>query len=266
MKIATFTSRDGTRIACHVAGRGMPLVLVHGTTADHSRWMPLVSSLEQRFTVYAVDRRGRGESGDATTYSLDCEVEDLVAVVDGIGSPVDLLGHSFGAIVSLEVAARTANVRRLSLYEPPIPTGVAFVSPELVTNVERLVAAREREAAVETFLAAGPRVPAHELAVMKSHAQAWTARVAAAHTIPRELRASTDYRFDAKQFSSVSTPMMLLLGSASAPPFRAALEVVKAAIPQAELALLPNQQHTAMDTAPDMFLREVLRFHGHGSL
>jgi len=56
MNIVSFTSRDGTHVACHVTGRGDPLVLVHGTTADHARWMPLVSSLEQRFTVYALDR------------------------------------------------------------------------------------------------------------------------------------------------------------------------------------------------------------------
>ncbi len=70
MRLVSFTSRDGTSIGCHVTGRGAPLVLVHGTTADHARWAPLVSSLEQRFTVYALDRRGRGASGDAPAYAL----------------------------------------------------------------------------------------------------------------------------------------------------------------------------------------------------
>jgi pimeloyl-ACP methyl ester carboxylesterase len=259
MKLVTFTSTDGTKVGCHVVGRGAPLVLIHGTTADHERWMPLLSSLEQRFTVYALDRRGRGASGDAASYALDREVEDIAAIAAGIGAPLDLLGHSFGALVSLEAAARISNLRRLVLYEPPIPTGTPLVTAELITRLEALIAAGAREEAVAMFLAEGPRVPPHELALMKS-LPAWSARVAAAHTIPRELRASTEYRFDPLRVASVRVPTMLLLGGASPAPFRAALELVHAVIPHAELQVMPNQQHAAMDTAPDMFLREVLRF------
>lgn len=261
MKIVTFTSSDGTKIGCHVTGRGTPLVLVHGTTADHTRWMPLVSSLEQRFTIYALDRRGRGASGDAFAYSLDREVEDVAAVVEGIGGPVDLLGHSYGALISLEAAARLGNLAKLALYEPPIPTAAPFVSPALTERLDTLIAEGAREAAVATFLSEGARLPAQDIAIMRS-LPAWSARVAAAHTLPRELRASTEYRFDASRFAAVRVPTLLLLGGASPPPFRAALELVQAAIPHAELAVLPSQAHAAMDTAPDMFLRELLRFFG----
>src|SRR5438874_8263683 len=101
MKVISFSSPDGTSVACHVTGRGSPVGLVHGATADHNRWKPILGTLEQRYTVYAVDRRGRGASGDAPTYSFEREVEDIVAVVDGIGGPVGLVGHSYGALVSL---------------------------------------------------------------------------------------------------------------------------------------------------------------------
>jgi pimeloyl-ACP methyl ester carboxylesterase len=74
-------------------------VLVHGTGADHRRWAPILPAFEARFTVYAVDRRGRGASGDAPQYAIDREVEDVVASVDGIGGPVDLVGHSLGALL-----------------------------------------------------------------------------------------------------------------------------------------------------------------------
>jgi pimeloyl-ACP methyl ester carboxylesterase len=57
-------SSDGTTIACYVAGRGSPLVLVHGTSADHTRWAPVIAALEARFMTYAIDRRGRGASAD----------------------------------------------------------------------------------------------------------------------------------------------------------------------------------------------------------
>ena len=55
---------DGNPIAYQHSGNGPPLVLVHGTTADHTRWQLVLAALEQHFTVYAMDRRGPGESGD----------------------------------------------------------------------------------------------------------------------------------------------------------------------------------------------------------
>jgi pimeloyl-ACP methyl ester carboxylesterase len=57
-------SKDGTLLACQRSGTGPPLILVHGGTADHTRWAPILPALEEHFTVYAMDRRGRGSSGD----------------------------------------------------------------------------------------------------------------------------------------------------------------------------------------------------------
>ena len=90
-KAATVTSKDGTPIAYWRSGEGPPLVLVHGTSADHSRWTPVLPAFEQHFNVYAVDRRGRGGSGDSEDYSIEREFEDVAAVVDSIGEPVNLL-------------------------------------------------------------------------------------------------------------------------------------------------------------------------------
>src|SRR5215203_2479450 len=66
----TVTSKDGTTIAYWRSGDGPPLVLVHGTTADHSRWTPVMPAFERRFTVCAIDRRGRGGSGDPDDYAI----------------------------------------------------------------------------------------------------------------------------------------------------------------------------------------------------
>src|SRR5918994_4256030 len=107
MSQESVTSLDGTPIAYWRSGEGPPLVLVHGTSADHSRWAPVLPAFEERFTVYAVDRRGRGESGDSEDYSIEREFEDVAAVVDSIEAPVNLLGHSYGAVCSLEAALIT---------------------------------------------------------------------------------------------------------------------------------------------------------------
>src|ERR1700738_3359572 len=128
----TITSKDETMIAYQSSGTGPPLELVHGPTADHTRWTPILPALERHFNVYALDRRGRGGSGDAEQYAIEREFEDIVALVNSIDEPVFLLGHSYGALCSLEAARRTANVRKLVLYEPPIPTGIEIYPSDIV--------------------------------------------------------------------------------------------------------------------------------------
>src|SRR5712692_2003132 len=70
------------------------------------------------FTVWTLDRRGRGASGDATAYALERECEDIAAVIDAIGGAVHVLGHSFGGLCALEAALLTPHLGRLILYEP----------------------------------------------------------------------------------------------------------------------------------------------------
>jgi pimeloyl-ACP methyl ester carboxylesterase len=101
--VVKVTSKDGTSIASWQSGSGPPLVLVHGTTRDHYAWDQVLPALSQQFTVYAVDRRGRGASEDGPIYTIEREFEDIAAVVDSF-SPVNLLGHSYGGICSLEAA------------------------------------------------------------------------------------------------------------------------------------------------------------------
>lgn len=247
-------------IADQVTGSGPPLVLVHGTTADHTRWAPIVPALSAHFTVHAIDRRGRGGSSDEDGHSLAAEAADVAAVVDGIGGRVDLLGHSFGALCSLEASLRTPNLRRLVLYEPPIPTGTPFYDAATLAGLEALLATGDRERVVATFLGEVARVPAAQVDVMRAQ-PAWAARVAAAHTIPREIAAATGYVFEAARFAAMRTPTLLLLGGDSPKPlFGAAIDLLAGALPDARKVVLPGQTHVAIDTAPALFAREVLAF------
>ncbi|HLL79189.1 MAG TPA: alpha/beta hydrolase [Ktedonobacteraceae bacterium] len=255
----TIRSKDGTMIAFQRSGTGPPLVLVHGTTADHTRWAPILPAFEQHFTVYALDRRGRGGSGDAEPYAIEQEFEDIVALVDSIEDPVFLLGHSYGALCSLEVVRRTAHLRKLVLYEPPIPTGIEIYPPEVVTRIQALLDAGDREGAVTIFMQDIAHVPSHEMEILRS-APNWPARLAAAYTIPREMRGSNEYVFESARFSGLTIPTLLLLGGDSPAFFKAGIEAVHAALLDSRVVVMPGQQHTAMNTAPELFTREVLQF------
>jgi pimeloyl-ACP methyl ester carboxylesterase len=257
--MVTIESKDGVPITLASSGHGPPLVLVHGTAADHTRWAPILPALEAHFTVCAIDRRGRGASGDTADYRIDLEFDDVAAIIDSIGQPVGLLGHSHGGVCSLEAALRTKGVRRLVLYEPPIPAGVPLHPRRSIDRLQALLDAGDKQGVVTTFFTEIVRMPPAELKTLQS-LPSWPARVAAAHTIPRELRADEGYRFDAARFEDLRAPTLLLLGGDSPAFFKAAIELVYGAVPSSRIAVLRGQRHTAMNTAPELFLREVLAF------
>ena len=90
-------SKDGTSIGYQRSGEGSSVLLVHGATDDHRKWIAAGAPMEQQhYRVFAMDRRGRGHSG-APAYALEREWEDVAAVIDGIGGAVDVVGHSSGA-------------------------------------------------------------------------------------------------------------------------------------------------------------------------
>jgi pimeloyl-ACP methyl ester carboxylesterase len=84
--------------------------------------------------------------------------------------------------------------------------------------------------------------------------------MAAAHTLLREIRAFDRCTFDALRFKNLQIPTLLLLGGDSLKFFQDTTETVDKALPNSEIVVLLGQKHIAMDTAPDLFVNEVLTF------
>lgn len=254
-------SKDGTQIACWRSGEGPPVVLVHGTISDHTYWQPVLPTLEEHFTVYTIDRRGRGESGDSDNYAIEREFEDVAAVVDSIGEPVNLLGHSYGAICTLEAAILSSQVERLVLYEPPINLEEGEMLPSgFVERIEAMLEEGDRDGAIETFMREGVGMPPEEVEYLRT-LPSWEVMVASAHTLPRELKAANEeYRFEAARFRDLRTPTLLLGGGESAPFLQEANRAVAETLPNSRVVLMSGLGHEAVETGPEAFTTEVLRF------
>src|SRR5512134_1003895 len=98
-------SENGVTISYENAGSGPPLVLVHGGFSDHrTNWEFVLPRLSRQFTVYAVARRGRGNTDATEGHGIPDESEDVAALIKTIGEPAFLLGHSYGAHVALGAA------------------------------------------------------------------------------------------------------------------------------------------------------------------
>ena len=123
------TCRDGTPIAIFSSGTGPPLIAVHGATADHTTFRVVGPLFATTFTVHAIDRRGRGSSGDTEPYAIEREFEDVAAVADVLaaeaGVAVTVVGHSYGGRCALGAALLTDAIGRVVSYEgAPTPAGI----------------------------------------------------------------------------------------------------------------------------------------------
>lgn len=248
---------DGTAIGYETTGEGAALLLVHGAAADRRQWARVVPRLARSFTVVAMDRRGRGLSGPLRAdHSLEVEYGDITAVATSLAGPVHILGHSSGARFALHAAVRTPNLGRLVLYEPPAPETFAEGVLEKLGEQE---ASGDREGILRTFLldVAGNDEEAYDFIRTRP---IWPLMLDNALTLPAELRAVRDYRFDPAALADLASPTLCLVGELSGDELREVADRIVSAVPDGRTRTLPGQGHGAMFTAPDLLASAVEEF------
>jgi pimeloyl-ACP methyl ester carboxylesterase len=251
------TSSDGISIACEVSGEGTPVVLVHG--AGSARWsFDLVRpQLDGRFTVIAIDRRGRGDSSDGEGYELEREFEDVAAVVRDAGEGALLVGHSYGGLIAAGAAQLLDGVPRLVLYEPPM--GGVLAGDELIDRWERLIRDGDRDLMVREFfreVAGFAEDEIDELAL----SLVWERRKEISPTVPRELRAELAFRLDRAALARITTPTLMLLGSESPEWAHRSTDAYSEALPNARVRILEGHGHGATTSGPELLGVELVRF------
>ena len=258
-QVIAVTSKDGTRIGVECAGTGPTVLFVHGGVGDRTRWTPMFPLVSSKFTACAMDRRGRGASGDSPEYSLSKEAEDVAAVVNSRTGPVFVLGHSYGGVVALEAAFLTDRITGLMLYEPPLhePVGTNLA---VAGRVEEMVKQGDLERAFITFQTEIVKQSPEELARMKSR-PTWAGLVATIAVQPRQMRALSAYRFDASRMKSLAMPTLLLLGTDTTSPYtKQSIAELRESLPKPTLVVLEGQAHNAMDGGRELLASAILKF------
>lgn len=246
---------DAIGVAVHrfepVAAVDLPLVLLqHGFAADSAtNWVRpgIVAALTAAGRrVVAVDARGHGESDkphDRDLYGESRMARDLTEVIDELGvDSVDVAGYSMGAIVALILASHDQRVRRLVIG------GVGGGVVELGGVDRRII---DRTALASALRADDPASVTDPAArSFRRFAESTGAdRMALAAQAERAHR-------DAIALGSITAPTRLVVGDAD--PLASRPEVLVAAIPNAELVVVPGD-HLGAVGAPE-FAPAIVEF------
>lgn len=233
------------------AGTGPRILLIHGSAADHTTWsIQLASSLRERFTLIAYDRRG-----DAQT--VEAHADDAAGLLAGDPSPALVVGSSFGAVIALDVVRRHGAAGAV-LIEPPMGAtdDVPAAPAAFLEAYDRRAAEQGGPAAAELFLrtvlgdAAFERMP-----------RAFRDRATSKHAeIRADSAALLAYHPRYAELARVTAPVLLLGGERSASYFRPTLEALRAALPGARLELVPGAGHMLHAEAHRRFAELVTAF------
>lgn len=235
--MGTVMSKDGTLIAFDRSGGGPALILVMGAFNERATGAPLAHALEQHFTVFTYDRRGRGESGDTAPYAIERELEDLDALIVHAGGSACVFGYSSGAILALRAAAHGLAIAQLALYDPP-PTGAK--AGTLAPQLAELIAAGRRGDAVELFQIEAVGIPAAVVAQMR-HAPFRPALETMAHTLIYE--SMILQALPVGLLASIQVPTLVIDGAESHVLLRRAAQSVADALPNGHYRTLQGQGH-----------------------
>jgi pimeloyl-ACP methyl ester carboxylesterase len=261
----TLRAPDGANLfyrafaAANGAERGIPIVLLHATLSLSVQLIGLARLLAVRGPVFALDRRGSGESAMPVPRPLDVvvHVADIAALLDAeeITAAI-LIGHSFGGVVALEAAARLpGRVCAVIAWEPPFgpladaETRAGFAT--LATATGRAYMAGGAAAAAATFLDGVAGDGAWQ--ALPDRARAFIAAQGDGAYVDAALGG-----LDPGGLSRIVAPVTILTGTASEPFYGPIARAVVERIPGARLVVLDGLRHTAPITAPEPVAAAIL--------
>ncbi len=268
-----FAELNGVRLHYLVAGKGDPVVLLHGYAQTSHMWLPLISKLADKHTVIAPDLRGFGQSSaPADGYTKAAMAQDIHALVKSLNfDRIRLVGHDIGLMVAYGYAAQYPNeVDRLVLMEAFLPGVGDWNSVFLLRDLWHfhfygktplaLVEGRERiyfEHFWNDFAADPSR------SVSEQDRQFY----AAAYAQPGAMKAGFEvfraFEQDARDFAEfartkLKMPMLVLTGEKASGEFLIAQGRLVA--DQVEGVVIKGSGHWLMDEAPAQTIPELVAF------
>ncbi len=261
---------NGVELPYIEQGRGTPVVFVHGSLNDLRSWASQMGVFSQQHRVVAYSRRYHypGDSVDnASGYAAAVHRDDLAALIKTLGlSPAHVVGSSYGAYVSLLLAAKYPElVRSLVLGEPPAltllgnePGGALDKQLQVIALSRRAFEDGDSEKAIRIFIdsvigsGAFDRLPAPARQMMLDNAPEMRLEV---RTPPEQY-----FPFSCDVAQTIRTPSLLLTGEVSPKMFSLVTDELERCLPNRERAMIPQASHGMHNMNPSAYSETVLAF------
>jgi pimeloyl-ACP methyl ester carboxylesterase len=253
------------------AGSGPGVVCTHASAGTSGQWRALMDLLAPRFRVLAPDSYGSGKSPEWPSDRV-ISLRDEAALIDPVlaraGSPLALVGHSYGAAVALIAALENpGRVRAMALYEPTLfalldaetlPPNEADGIRSGVADAAAALDAGNRDAAAERFIdywmgtGSWKRTPDERkgpIAASVTNVRRWAH---ALFTEPTPLAA----------FRSLDIPVLYMVGKRSTPSAHGVARLLTNALPRVEVVEFDELGHMGPVTHPEAVNDVIARFLG----
>jgi pimeloyl-ACP methyl ester carboxylesterase len=268
-----FAEVNGVKLHYLIAGKGDPVLLLHGFAETSHMWLPLIARLADKHTVIAPDLRGFGQSSAPPDgYTKAAMAQDIHALVKSLNyGRIRLVGHDIGLMVAYAYAAQyPAEVDRLVLMEAFLPGIGDWNSVFLLRDLWHfhfygktplaLVTGRER-IYLEHFWNDFAADPA------KSVPEADREFYANEYAKPDHMKAGMEvfraFPMDAEDFAGfaktrLSMPLLVLSGEKAGGPFL--IEQGRMVATNVEGVLVKGSGHWLMEEAPDQVIPKLVEF------
>jgi pimeloyl-ACP methyl ester carboxylesterase len=261
------TQMKNAHIAYTDTGSGDPVVMIHCSSACAREWQDLCETLNADFRSIAADQWGCGKSdpwGGQAEFTLASEAAPIVNVIREIGTPVHLVGHSYGGGVALKIARENPElVLSLTLIEPssfhllagdPRDAGLLSEIATLANAVTDAVSSGNYWQGTEQFVN------------YWSGAGAWAAmphklQMKLSQTLGKvilDFRALINEPAELGDYANITCPTLMLCGEYARGPSQRIAEILADALQCVTLQMIPQASHMSPVTHPDEVNNAVL--------
>jgi pimeloyl-ACP methyl ester carboxylesterase len=259
--VESVTTRDGSSLTYRQLGKGPGILLLHGGLQAAQNLMLLATALSDTFTLYVLNRRGRGGSSPyLPDHGIQTDREDVEAMLRKTGAS-RVFGLSVGGIIALEAARCLPELRKVAVYEPPVSVRKS-IPTEWLAQFDKEIEAQDLAAALATalkgirtspVLSKVPRfllVPMFRYMLAQERKNHPSDDVPIGDIIPTMhhdglLAKNTDGRL--QSFGAINADVLLMGGSKSPPYLRLALDELCAILPRARRVQFRGLGHQAPD-------------------
>jgi pimeloyl-ACP methyl ester carboxylesterase len=256
-----FFDSDGVAIRYLEAGRGEPVILVHGYSYDtEQQWVEpgVFDALAARYRVIGFDARGHGKSGkphERHFYGLEM-ARDVPRLLDHLGiGRAHIIGYSMGGHIVANLL--TMNPERFLTATLGGGAGRRNWTAEDQRRVEIEADEMERGLLRTQLLRLWPkdRPPPSEEEIRRRSAKSLAGKDVLALAAIR--RSNADQVVTDRELAAVTVPTLAIVGADD--PYRTDLEALKKIMPQLKLVTVPGATHGSAPSKPE-FVEALLAF------